>query len=80
MIKGLIALGNVLPYVGRVYNLFTDYWVDQQLKIIKGRKISIKEKRKQLMQTIKGAKTNEERKILSSVLHDYRNNKLPRTE
>ena len=71
---GIVAVAKAVPKVAEVINKFYDLWIDYQIEQIQGKIIIKREKRAVLMRAIKNAKSNQERKALSSVLSDI--NKL----
>lgn len=74
IVKGLIALADIIPVARVLFDKLTDLWIDQRIKDIDKVKIGRKEKRTALMNALKEAKTNEERMAISIMLHDL--NKL----
>lgn len=67
---GLIAIAKAVPKVADLINKFYDLWIDYQIEKIDHYIINKREKRIVLMKQIRDAKTNDERKALSIILHD----------
>ena len=76
IINGIIALTKLVPQLINFYDLFTGKWIDYKIKQIDIKLITHRDKRAALLGAIKGAKTNEERKALSILLHDFNIRKL----
>ena len=71
---GIIAIAKAVPKVAEILNKFYDLWIDYQVEQIENKTVIKREKRAVLMRSIKNAKSDQERKALSSVLADI--NKL----
>ena len=71
IINGIIALSKVIPYVKQLIDLLTEKWIDKKIEDIDAKRITRKHKRDALLNSIKAAKTNEERKALSIILADF---------
>lgn len=69
--QALIALADIIPFVRALFDKLTDLWIDQKIKDIDEIKASNAEKRKVLMDAIKRAENDEQRKQLSIILADY---------
>ncbi len=68
--NALIALGKIVPFIGRVYDTLTEKWVDKQIQDAAELRASKLKKRKAILESIKDAKTDEQRKTLSIILAD----------
>lgn len=80
ILNGIIAVSKILPYLTKTYDLFTDLWIGHKLKQLDSKLITHRHKRLALLNAIKGAKTNEERKALSILMHDFNIGKLPNSD
>ena len=68
--NALIALGEIVPIIGRVYDKLTELWVDIKIQKSESERATKLKKRKAILQAIQDAKTDEQRKTLSVILAD----------
>lgn len=74
---GIVAISEAIPAFKSILESFNDYYIDYQISKIQKRKITMRDSRNVLLKSIKGAKSNEERKVLSAMLSDINLGKLP---
>ena len=68
--NALIALGKIVPIIGRVSDKLTELWVDIKIQKSESERATKLKKRKAILQAIQDAKTDEQRKTLSVILAD----------
>jgi hypothetical protein len=73
--KALIALANILPFARGLFDRLTELWIDQKIKDIDEIKSDNAKKRKTILEAIKRAENDEQRKELSKLLADYASSK-----
>jgi len=71
--KALIALADIIPSVRALFDKLTELWIDQKIKDIDEIKSDNAKKRKTILDAIKRAENDEQRKNLSVLLADYSN-------
>lgn len=70
ILNSIIALAKILPFLSSFMDSLTELWADNQIKKFEGEKAKLVEKRTALMNAIRDAKTDEDRKALSIMLSD----------
>lgn len=76
IVSGIFAIAKAVPMIAEYIDKFYNLWMDKQIEQINDKyKIAYK-KRKVILESIKRATTDDERKILSVILNDVVNNKL----
>lgn len=76
IVSGIFAIAKAIPMIAEYIDKFYNLWMDKQIEQINDKyKIAYK-KRKVILESIKRATTDDERKILSVILNDVVNNKL----
>jgi hypothetical protein len=72
-VKVIIAI----PRIKSLFESLVDLYQQKKIEEIKSIKANVQNRRKALLSAIKGAKTDEERKELSILLHNHDTNRLP---
>lgn len=68
--SGIVTIAKAIPQLKSMFDKFVDLWINWKIDNIENEYDTKRKKQKVLLQKIKEAKTNEERKVLSVILAD----------
>ncbi len=76
ILSGAVAIAKAIPAIRDIVNQFYNLWVDAQIDNARELRNETQHQRNAILESLKNAKTDEERIALSKLLHDFNRGKL----